>query len=166
MLNTHEFRACFQSVRDRSVLVVEAQHNGECVIRCDRMELAANLIQEIAEFFNFREVSSLAEFPFEFNALSQLVQRIDELQSLRTHFSANIADVVNNIKMLVVRAEDARLLKNMKALKKQYARLSQENNALVAEFNQRNNNHNELLRLLKELNAYIQRGACLRRERA
>ena len=154
MLNTHEFRACFQSVRDWSVLVVEAQHNGECVIRCDRMELAANLIQEIAEF------------PFEFNALSQLVQRIDELQSLRTHFSANIADVVNNIKMLVVRAEDARLLKNMKALKKQYARLSQENNALVAEFNQRNNNHNELLRLLKELNAYIQRGACLRRERA
>ena len=54
------------------------------------------------------------------------------------------------------------MLRNMKGLKKQYARLSQENNALVAEFNQRNSNHTELLRCLKELNAFIQRGSNLR----
>lgn len=73
--------------------------------------------------------------------------------------------MVNNIKVLVVRAEDARILRNMKALKKQYARLSQENNALVAEFNQRNSNHTELLRCLKELNAFIQKGSNLRGRR-
>ncbi len=65
-----EFKACFISVRDKSVLVIEAEHTGLCTIRCDRMELAANLVQEIAEHFNFTELKSEADFPYEFSGLS------------------------------------------------------------------------------------------------
>lgn len=74
----------------------------------------------------------------------------------------NMAENSQNVKGLVVAAEDARMQKNMGVLKKTMARLHQFNGELLSEFQIRLNNHNELLSHLKELNLYIQRAGNVR----
>lgn len=66
------------------------------------------------------------------------------------------------VKVLVIKAEDARILNDMKLMKKMYSSLYEVNRELIGEYIKRANNHNELLSSLKEVNAMIQKAARLR----
>jgi len=68
----------------------------------------------------------------------------------------------NAVKAMVVRAEDARLLGDMRGMKENYTGLWNVNHELLAEYKKRHANHTELLDCLKEVNQMIQKAARLR----
>jgi Bardet-Biedl syndrome 2 protein len=77
-----------------------------------------------------------------------------------------MADDLQRVKALVVRAEDSRLLNDMVVMRRAYTDLHALNNQLVGGYNIRATNHEGLLAALKEVNQMIQRAANLRVGRA
>ena len=67
-----------------------------------------------------------------------------------------MAESSNLIKTLLIKAEDARILGDMKSMRKYYRQLYDLNKDLVTEHDKRATNHGELLKNLKEVNMMIQ----------
>uniref|UniRef100_A0A5F8G960 BBSome complex member BBS2 n=1 Tax=Monodelphis domestica TaxID=13616 RepID=A0A5F8G960_MONDO len=87
---------------------------------------------------------------------------VDEYHSVHQKLSADMADHSNLIRSLLVRAEDARLMRDMKTMKKRYVELYDLNKDLLNGYKIRCNNHTELLGNLKAVNQAIQRAGRLR----
>ena len=66
------------------------------------------------------------------------------------------------MKAYVIKAEDARILGDLKAMRAAYAQLYTLNQELMGEYSKRANNHEQLLAALKEVNHMIQKAAKLR----
>jgi Bardet-Biedl syndrome 2 protein len=93
-------------------------------IRCDSMELTGELVQDIVRFFNLKELTnSYAKFPKERATLADVAQSVTDCNNLRTQLTADVADESQRLKMLIVRAEDARLMGDLKGLRKVRATL-------------------------------------------
>ena len=73
-----------------------------------------------------------------------------------------MAENCQNVKALIVKAEDARIQQNMSYFKQSLSSLHQFNGELLGEYQIRANNHSELLNCLKIVNQYIQRAGNLR----
>nr|KAG5709091.1 hypothetical protein BaRGS_028547 [Batillaria attramentaria] len=73
-----------------------------------------------------------------------------------------MADHSNLIRSMVVRAEDARLMGDMRSMRKGYMELFDLNRDLINGYTIRCNNHQELLSCLKQVNQIIQRAGRLR----
>jgi len=58
---------------------------------------------------------------------------VDEYKATKMNITADIADSVNNAKMFIVKAEDARMIGDMKFMKKYYADVMGENKNLMTE---------------------------------
>merc|ERR1712072_1311241 len=76
--------------------------------------------------------------------------------------TAEMADSSNLAKTLVVKAEDSRILGDMKSMRAAYSQLYTLNAELIGEYNKRTNNHEQLPAALKEVNHMIQKAARLR----
>lgn len=61
-----------------------------------------------------------------------------------------------------MRAEDSRLLVDMKSMRRAYTELFSLNNQLISNYNLRANNHESLMSSLKDVNVMIQKSANLR----
>jgi Bardet-Biedl syndrome 2 protein len=77
------------------------------------MDLCGNLVSAIADFFAVEHLSSTAEFPVEIDRLMSLVQSVNDIYMVRDQLSADVADLSNLIKGLLIRAEDCRLMRDM-----------------------------------------------------
>lgn len=55
--------------------------------------------------------------------LKQKLNQIEEINKNKTNISSEIADCVNNIKALVVKAEDSRVLNRMNDIRRTYANI-------------------------------------------
>ena len=126
------------------------------------MELAGILVTDLASFLNVTELETQADFPMEIDHMKSLLAEAQQYNLLRSQLNANIAEVANNVKISVVKAEDARVLKNMTMLKKVYTGLQQDNGMLIAEYMKRQNNYDQLVNCLKEINLMINKAANLR----
>jgi len=62
----------------------------------------------------------------------------------------------------VVKAEASLIIKDIKSMRNHYALVQQENGALIGEYIKRANNHQDLVKTLKELNGMIRNAANLR----
>lgn len=82
--------------------------------------------------------------------------------TLKTHFAANMQENINNLKASIVRAEASHMIDDIDGLRKHYAEVLAENGALIGEYQKRTNNHQDLLKDLKQLNNYIRLGSHLR----
>lgn len=80
----------------------------------------------------------------------------------RLKLTAEMADQSNTAKTLVIKAEDARILGDIKAMRAAYAQLYTLNAELMGEYSKRANNHEQLLAALKDVNHMIQKAARLR----
>ena len=100
--------------------------------------------------------------PYDTQMATELIENIQEYDKLRGHFSANIAESVNNAKAFVVKGEFSLMLGDMASVKKNYTVVQQENGSLIGEYIQRRNNHEELVNSLKELNNFIRKASNLR----
>lgn len=115
------------------------------------IELAGEVLHDLCAALGQNELESVAEFPQEFEAFRAVLLRVDEYNATRLHMTAEMADQSNSAKTLVIRAEDARILGDIKAMRATYAELYALNGELIGEYTKRANNHEQLLAALKEV---------------
>jgi len=71
----------------------------------------------------------------------EIIEKIKESNSLKTHFAANISESIMNLKVNVVKAESSLMISDVENMRKNYAMVQQENGTLVGEYVKRANNH-------------------------
>ncbi|XP_010594379.1 Bardet-Biedl syndrome 2 protein isoform X4 [Loxodonta africana] len=156
------FRVCFTSLRNGGQLYIKVKPSGEITVNTDDIDLAGDIIQSLASFFAIEDLQVEADFPAYFEELRKVLVKVDEYHSVHQKLSADMADNSNLIRSLLVRAEDARLMRDMKTMKSRYMELYDLNKDLLNGYKIRCNNHTELLGNLKAVNQAIQRAGHLR----
>jgi len=154
----------FLSLRTGEPLCISMtnEQGGKVIIRTDDLEVAGEMIQDFCAFLQVNELESVAHFPDEMEKFKSVLMKVDEYNAVRLKLTAEMADSSNLVKALIVKAEDYRMLSDMGNLKKVFSSLQQTNSDLIAEYNKRANNHQQLLGQLKEVNMMIQKAAKLR----
>uniref|UniRef100_A0A5F5PNG2 Bardet-Biedl syndrome 2 protein homolog n=1 Tax=Equus caballus TaxID=9796 RepID=A0A5F5PNG2_HORSE len=136
-------------------------------------ERAQRVVMWLSQNFLLPEDTNIQNAPFQvcFTSLRnggqlyikiKLSGEVDEYHSVHQKLSADMADNSNLIRSLLVRAEDARLMRDMKTMKSRYMELYDLNKDLLNGYKIRCNNHTELLGNLKAVNQAIQRAGRLR----
>lgn len=158
------FSVAFTSLRDGRDLWLRLTHEngGTMQILTEDMELAGEVLQDFCVSLQINELESLAEFPQEMESFRAVLLRVDDYNAARIKMSAEMADTSQLAKTFVIKAEDARILEDIKSMRRAYSELYHLNAALVGEYNKRANNHEQLLIALKEVNHMIQKAARLR----
>ncbi|XP_016076530.1 PREDICTED: Bardet-Biedl syndrome 2 protein isoform X2 [Miniopterus natalensis] len=156
------FQVCFTSLRNGSQMYIKIKLSGEITLNTDDIDLAGDIIQSMASFFSIEDLQVEADFPVYFEELRKVLVKVDEYHSVHQKLSADMADNSNLIRSLLVRAEDARLMRDMKTMKNRYMELYDLNKDLLNGYKIRCNNHTELLGNLKAVNQAIQRAGRLR----
>merc|ERR1711920_540307 len=156
--------ANFISLRTGEPLCISMTgEQGGCItIRTDDIEVAGEMIQDLCAYLQVTELESTANFPEEMEKFTSVLKQVDEYNAVRLKLTAEMADSANLVKALIVKAEDYRMLSDMANLKKVFSGLQNTNSDLIAEYNKRANNHQQLLGQLKEVNMMIQKAAKLR----
>ncbi|ETO14490.1 hypothetical protein RFI_22877 [Reticulomyxa filosa] len=152
----------FFSFRTKQHLVIQVTLDGQFTILTDDMRLAGDLVQDICSYLEITDLSSTSYFPHEYKQLEILFKDIQEYNSIRTHFSVDVASNSSLVKSLIVRSEDARKLQNIDSFLRYYTELYNLNQSMISEFHQREANHNSLLNALKAVNQMIEKSARLR----
>ncbi|XP_068022668.1 Bardet-Biedl syndrome 2 protein [Melanerpes formicivorus] len=135
------FQVCFTSLRNAGQLCIKVKPGGELAIKDLQVE---------------------ADFPAYFEELRKVLVKVDEHHAVNQRLTAAMADHSNLIRSMLVQAEDARLLGDMKNMKARYMELYDLNRDLISQYKIRCNNHTELLNNLKAVNQAIQRAGQLR----
>eukprot|EP00906_Rhabdomonas_costata_P038539 RCo054403 len=156
--------ARYVSLRSGLLLSIQmtAENGGQVTVRTNDMEVAGEIVQDLCSFLTLNELESVAEFPAEFEEFKKVLMKVDEFNAVRLKLTAEMADSSQLVKALVIKAEDARILNDMRLMKKMYSSLYDVNRELIGEYLKRANNHDELLSALKGVNAMIQKAARLR----
>lgn len=153
------------NVKTNAQLIVQARSESDGTlmqISYDDIETVGDMIQDMCQFITVDELSpELIDFPIEKKSITELVETVAELDQLRDHFSANIAESINNAKVFVVKGEFSLMLGDMASLKKNYTVVQQENGNLIGEYLKRRNNHEELLKSLNNLKDFIRKASNL-----
>ncbi|VDK75096.1 unnamed protein product [Litomosoides sigmodontis] len=152
----------FISLRSNEPVSIEIDGNGKVIIQSKDMELVGNIIQSIAESLVISEIQTIAQFPLEIARLNDITEKLHEMYIMRDRLSATIAERSSAIKEMLVRAEDARTIRQLRLMNKYYQKMHTLNHAMIAEHKIRCNNHQELLKLLRNLNKIIEQGSRLR----
>ncbi len=154
----------FASLRQRDQEIhLDMSTDGSISLLCNNMDLCGDIIQSLAEYLSsLNDLPSTCDFPQELSTLETLLSKADELQSVRQRLSAEMADHSGLIRTLVVRAEDSRLMMDMKTMRKWYTQLYDINRDLIAGYKIRCQNHMELMETLKNVNQVIQKAGRLR----
>ncbi|BFZ04172.1 hypothetical protein BsWGS_07211 [Bradybaena similaris] len=157
-----DLKVTFTCLRSQGTLRLRMSVQGQVAIHTDDMELAGDIIQSLAQFLNIDDLLTVADFPEELEKLRQILVKVDDLHRVRTKLTAEMADHSNLIRGMVVRAEDARIMGDMKSMRKGYVELYDLNRDLIAGYNIRCNNHQELVACLKQVNQIIQKAGRVR----
>jgi len=160
----HTVEYAFQSLRDGRPLWLKmtAEAGGTMQVLTEDIELAGEVLTDLCSALQVVELESHAEFPQEMEVFRAVLLRVDEYNATRLKLTAEMADQSNIAKTLVIRAEDARILGDIKAMRAAYAELYTLNAELMGEYSKRANNHEQLLAALKDVNHMIQKTARLR----
>uniref|UniRef100_A0A674APA2 Bardet-Biedl syndrome 2 protein homolog n=1 Tax=Salmo trutta TaxID=8032 RepID=A0A674APA2_SALTR len=134
----------------------------EITLNTDDIDLAGDLVQSLASFLAIEDLQAEADFPTYFGELRTTLTEVDDYHSVHQKLTAAIADHSNHIRNMLVQAEDARLMGDIRNMKKRYIELYDLNRDLINEYKIRSNNHNALLACLKSVNQAIQRAGRLR----
>ncbi|XP_069822061.1 BBSome complex member BBS2 isoform X2 [Dendropsophus ebraccatus] len=156
------FQICFTSLRDSGTLLLNMKPNGEITLRTDDIDLSGDIIQSMAAFLAIEDLPVEASFPKYFDQLRKVLVQVDDSHSVHQKLTADMADQSNLIRSMLVQAEDSRLMRDMKNMKKRYTELYDLNKDLINQYKIRCNNHTELLNNLKCVNQAIQRAGRLR----
>lgn len=136
------------------------------VIFSDSIDIAGDCVQSLAN--DFLALPALActkaHFPSEMERLKTLVEQIEDIQNVRQHLMAEVADSANLVRSLVVQAENARLIEEYGPMRTLYGELGALNRDMLREHRIRCQNHVDLVDSLKQINVIIQRASNLRGE--
>uniref|UniRef100_A0A146XU34 Bardet-Biedl syndrome 2 protein homolog n=1 Tax=Fundulus heteroclitus TaxID=8078 RepID=A0A146XU34_FUNHE len=152
----------FNSLRGGGCMSFHMASNGQITLSTDDIDLAGDLVQSLCSFLAIEDLSVEADFPSYYEELRTTLTEVDEFHSVHQKLTADMADHSNYIRNMLVQAEDARLMADMRTMKKRYRELYDLNRDLINEYKIRSNNHNALLARLKSVNQAIQRAGRLR----
>ena len=74
-----------------------------------------------------------SDFPSEMLEFKKILTEVEKFKSSRFNITADIADSVNNVKILIMKAEETRMQGDMAYMRKNYADVIVENNTLNTE---------------------------------
>jgi len=157
--------AYFVCLRDKLPLSMRVQPMNQAVqvvIKTDNMDLAGEMVTDLAAYLGVLDLTSTADFPVAMQEFKDILTKVEEYNATRLKMNADMADTSNLVKQLLIKAEDVRILGDMKTMRKYYRQLYDLNKDLINEHDKRATNHQELLSNLKEVNLMIQRAARLR----
>lgn len=63
------------------------------------MDLAADVVQDMAKFFKWNELDSEADFPTEFDLFQEVITTVAECNAARMNLTADMADDSQRIKV-------------------------------------------------------------------
>ncbi|CAD7945052.1 unnamed protein product [Amoebophrya sp. A120] len=158
----------FVSLRKQTALLLETSdspnnRNELQFVACtDDLELAAEIIEDLTQHLQVKELDAAAHFPSELEELTRILKQVEGHNATRLKLTAEIADSSNLVKALVVKAEDYRILADMKNLRRAYQVLQNTNGDMIAEHTKRAGNYQELLSHLKKVNQALQNAGRLR----
>ncbi|XP_072026618.1 BBSome complex member BBS2-like [Amphiura filiformis] len=152
----------FMSLRGSGPVFIQMTTGGQVTIKTDDMDLAGDIIQALASFLGLEELQVTADFPMHMEELKNVLTKVDDFNAVRMKLTAEMADHSNLIRSLVVRAEDARLMGDMRNMRRGYMELYDLNRDLINGYKIRCTNHQELLSCLKLVNQTIQKAGQLR----
>ncbi|KAF6253535.1 BBS2m [Scenedesmus sp. NREL 46B-D3] len=161
----NSLEAAFTCMRSRQPLVVRAAAGSSglrVALHCESMELAGELLQDLASYLGVSDLNSTANFPGAMEKFKAILARVEACSATRSLVEGDTAALCASIKAGVVRAEDARLLGDMAALRRQHRRLADLNRDMWGEHSKRAANQTELVGGLKGINLMIQQAAKLR----
>lgn len=104
-----ELKLHLVSLRDSSNVVLHFGDEGIIKFYSQSIEVAGNLIQSITECLNVEHLASTAHFPEIIQEIIELFRKLDGLQSAYKNMNTDISQKINDVKNLIVRAEDARV---------------------------------------------------------
>ncbi|OXA51473.1 Bardet-Biedl syndrome 2 protein [Folsomia candida] len=139
------FSVSFISLRNHQELSFEVETSGTTIIRTNDMDLAGDITE--------------AEYPDE---ITHLVRAVEEYQESNDRLGADISDQSGVIKTLLIRAEDARLIGDIKGMRKWYMQLHDANRNLINQHQIRCNMAENISESIKAVNQIIQKAARLR----
>ena len=79
-----------------------AARDGDSInvqIRCDSMELTAEIVQDMAKFFKITELESQVNFPKEMTEFEEVLKQVAEFNALRVRMTADMADDSQRVKV-------------------------------------------------------------------
>ena len=134
-------------------------HGGTICIKTDSFELAGDLVQDFCAYCKVEEVESVCDFGGDWLRLEELMGEVEGWNEARVRMSGDMAEKTQQLKMAVVRAEDARMQREVVRVQTAYQRAWDSNAELLGEYAKRELNQAQLLKALKEVNTMIQRAA-------
>lgn len=109
-LDTFDFlKLSLVCLRDGTPLIITFYNDSSIQIQTDNLELAGNLVQSIAQFMNITNLDSTASFPASVLKVRELFDKLQGLQESANVLRTDTALKINLAKVLVMRAEDARV---------------------------------------------------------
>lgn len=109
-LDTFDFlKLSLVCLRDGSPLIITFYNDSSIQIQTENIELAGNLVQSIAQFMNITNLDSTASFPDAVLKVRELFDKLQGMQESSNVLRTDTALKINLAKVLVMRAEDARV---------------------------------------------------------
>ena len=156
------FRIRFRSLRTDKILEINVKNGNKLFILTDEIELCGNLVQDLATYLNQKDINTSIKYPKYAKSYEDVFNRIEILDNERNHFNINMSDIITSIKDLYVKAEDNRLIDNIRGFKDYFRKIDVQNSELLDEFEKRSEKYQQLLTDLKSVNEMIQLGSNLK----
>eukprot|EP00825_Cyclidium_porcatum_P052533 TRINITY_DN9982_c0_g1_i4.p1 TRINITY_DN9982_c0_g1~~TRINITY_DN9982_c0_g1_i4.p1 ORF type:complete len:759 (+),score=141.49 TRINITY_DN9982_c0_g1_i4:123-2399(+) len=153
----------FMHIQSKLGLFIEVdQSKGTVTIHTDSIEFAGDIVQDLCSYMNVQEIESVGEFPVELAQFKQVLNQVENFRHSKMQITSEIADSINNIKTMIVKAEDSKILGDMNYVRKYYTEVMGENKQLFTELTKQQQNSQILMDGLREINSMINKAGNLR----
>ena len=156
------FKIRFRSLRTDKILEINVVDGNKLNILTDEVELCGNLVQDLAQYLKEENLNTNINYPNYAKSYEETFNRIEVLDNERNHYNINMTEIIGNIKDLYVKAEDNRLIDNIKGFRDYFRKIDVQNSQLLDEFEKRSEKYQQLLTDLKSVNEMIQLGSNLK----
>ena len=89
----------------------------------EEIETAADVVQDLAINLGLDELISTASFNRMGTKLQEITETVEQSNTLKTHFAANISENIQNVKVFTVRGEASLLIDDIDGMRKNYAQV-------------------------------------------
>ena len=154
--------ASFNIPQSDLILEINVKNGNKLNILTDEIELCGNLVQDFAAYLKEENLNTNINYPNYAKSYEEVFDRIEIIDNERNHFNINMSDIITNIKDLYVKAEDNRLIDNIRGFRDYFRKIDVQNSQLLDEFEKRSEKYQQLLTDLKSVNEMIQLGSNLK----
>ncbi|CBY18271.1 unnamed protein product [Oikopleura dioica] len=158
-LSSNNNAMCFKSPSGEKVCFHLA--GDKLLIYADTVKWASDAVQSLASYFGINDMSSICDFP-EIKEIEGLFQEIADIQASLVRIDSDIAEITQGLMSSLVRLEDSRLLEDWKSMEQVQSMIMNADSDLMLKQRVRHANRDNLTKILKKLNHYIDSGSKLR----